>query len=115
MNLHTDLYRATPPAAVATVPHRRRGTRFVAVLLVALLAVGAGVAVTELVNGGSGSVARPSTVAATVPSTADARTLWSWLAALPAADRDEVMAALIRDIPEAIRAIVAGAVPSTMR
>jgi hypothetical protein len=115
VNLHTDLYRATPPAVVATVPLRRRGTRFVAVTLAALLAVGAGVAVTELVDHGSGSVASTSTPAATVPSTADAQTLWTWLAELPAADRYEVMAAIIPDIPEAIRAIVAGMVPSTIR
>jgi hypothetical protein len=60
MNLQTDLYRATPPAAVATVPRRRRGTAFVAVSLVALLAIGVGVAVAQIADGGSRSVAQPT-------------------------------------------------------
>ena len=72
MNLHTDLYRATPPAAVATVPRRRRGTAFVAVSLVALLCIGVGVAAAALVADGSGSVARPSTAAAPVTVAANA-------------------------------------------
>jgi hypothetical protein len=60
MNLQTDIYRATPPAAVATVPRRRRRTAFVAVSLVALLAIGVGVAVAQIADGGSRSVAQPT-------------------------------------------------------
>jgi hypothetical protein len=66
MNLHTDLCRATPPAAVATVPRRRRGTAFVAVSPVALLAIGVGVAVAQIADGGSRSVAQPTTPAPAV-------------------------------------------------
>ena len=110
MNLHADLYRATPPAAIATVPHRRWRTTLVALGMVTVLAIGAGVAAAALVDDGSGSVARPSTAAAPVTSTAESQALWSFLADLPAVDRDQVIAALVPDARGALEAIVAGMV-----
>ena len=108
MNLHTDLYRATPPAALVTVPHRRWRTTFAALGMVTVLAIGAGVAAAALVDDGSGSVARPSTPAAAATNTADVETLWRWLAQLPAADRDQALAALVADPAGALEAIIAG-------
>ena len=109
MNLRTDTYPVTPPAAIATVPRRRRRTTFVALGIVTLLAFGAGVGAAALVDDGSGSVARPpTTAAATANSTSDADTLYRWLAQLPTAERDHVLVALIHDPSGAVRAVVAG-------
>jgi hypothetical protein len=115
MNLHTDTYPATPPTAVATIPHRRWRTTFVALAMVTLLAIGAGVGAAALLDNGSGSVARPSTPAAngaTATATTDANTLWSYLAQLPATERDQVLVALVHDPTGALRAVVAGMVNS---
>ena len=71
--------------------------------MVTVLAIGAGVAAAALVDDGSGSVARPSTPAATATNTADVETLWRWLAQLPAADRDQALAALVADPAGAAR------------
>ena len=59
MNIATDTYPATAPATVATAPHRRRRTTFVALGLATLLGIGAGVGAAALLDDGSGSVARP--------------------------------------------------------
>jgi hypothetical protein len=67
MNTHTDTYPTTPPTIVATAPHHRRRTTFVALSVVTLLAIGAVVAVAQLANDGSGSVVHPSTAAALSP------------------------------------------------
>ena len=112
MNIHTDTYPATPPTAVATVPHRRRRTTFVALGIVAVLAVGAGVGAAALVDDGSGSVARPPAAAATATSPTDVDTLWSYLAQLPTAERDQVLLTLIHDPTGALGAIVTGMVNS---
>ena len=108
MNIHTDTYPATPPATIATVPHRRWRTPFVVLGMVTLLAIGAGVGAAALVDDGSGSVARPPTAAVTATSTTDADTLWSYLTTLPAAERDHVLVALVHDPTGALQAIVAG-------
>ena len=76
--------------------------------MVTVLAIGAGVATAALVDDGPGSVARPSTAAATVTSTNEVDTLWQWLAALPAADREKVITAIVPDVHGALQAIVAG-------
>jgi hypothetical protein len=112
MSLRTDTYPASPPATVANVPHRRWRTNFVALGMVALLAIGAGVGTAALLDEGSGSVARPPAPAATVTSIIDVDTLWSYLAQLPAAERDQVLGALIHDPSSALRAIVTGMVNS---
>jgi hypothetical protein len=111
MNLSTETYTATPPAAVATVPRRRWRTNFVALGIVTLLAIGAGVGTAALLDDGSGSVARPSPVSAGVRSTTDAETLWSYLDQLPAAERNQVLIAL-HDPTAALGAIVTGMVNS---
>jgi hypothetical protein len=67
MSLRTETYPTTPPAAVAPVSHRHWKTPLVALSVVILLAIGAVVAVTQLANGGSESVAHPSTAAASSP------------------------------------------------
>ncbi len=67
MSTRTDTYPTTPPAAVATAPHHRRRTTLVALSVVTLLAIGAVVAVAQLANDGSGSLAHPSTAAARPP------------------------------------------------
>jgi hypothetical protein len=108
MSVSTDTYPATPPAAVATAPHPRRRTTFVAFGMATLLGIGAGVGAAALVDNGSSSVARPPTVTATATSTTDADTLWSYLATLPTAERDHVLVALTHDPTGALRAIVAG-------
>jgi hypothetical protein len=64
MSLRTDAYRTTPPAAVAPVSHRHWKTPLVALSVVTLLAIGAVVAVAQLANEGSGSVAHPPPAAA---------------------------------------------------
>ena len=110
MNIHTDTYPVTPAAAVATVPHRRWRTTFVALGIVTLLAIGAGVGVAAHIDDGSGSVARPPTATATTTSTTDADTLWSYLTTLPTAERDHVLVALTHDPTGAVRAIIAGEV-----
>jgi hypothetical protein len=112
MNIHTDTYPTTPPAVVATVPHRRRRTTFIALGMVTLLAIGAGVGAAVLVDDGSGPVARPPTAAATATSPTDVDTLWSYLAQLPTAERDHVLVTLIDDPTGALRAIVIGMVNS---
>ena len=111
MTLQTDTYPAIPPAAVPAVPHRRRRTTFVAVGMVTLLAIGAGVGAAALVDDGSGSVA-PPTAAATATSPTDADTLWSYLAQLPTAERQHVLVTLIDDPTSALQAIVTGMVNS---
>ena len=108
MNLRTDTYAATPSAVVASVPHRRWRTNFVALGMVTLLAIGAGVATAALLDEGSGSVARPPAPAAAVTSTTDVDTLWNYLAQLPTGERDQVLGALIHDPTGALRAIVTG-------
>jgi hypothetical protein len=113
MNLRTDTYAATPPAVVATVPRRRWRTNFVALGMVTLLAIGAGVGTAALLDDGSGSVARSSPVSASVTSTADAETVWSYLDQLPIAERDQVLVALIHDPTAALGAIVTGMVNSS--
>ena len=110
MTTHTDTYPAPSPAAVVTVPHRRWKRSFVALGLVTLLAFGAGVGSAALFDDGSSSVARPPTAAATVPSTADTEALWSYLAQLPAAERDEVLGAFIPDPTGALAVIGAARV-----
>jgi hypothetical protein len=107
---HPDTYPANPPIAVAVVPRRRRKSTFVALGMAALLAFGAGVGAAALVDDGSGPVAHPSTAVASATSTTDADTLWSYLATLPAAERDHVLVALIHDPTGALRAVVAGMV-----
>ena len=111
MNLHTDTIAATPPVPVAAAPHRRRRTTFVALGMVTLLAIGAGVGAAALVDDGSGTVARPPT-AGTATSTTDADTLWSYLAQLPTTKRDQVLVTLIHDPTGALQAIVTGMVNS---
>jgi hypothetical protein len=64
MSLRTDTYPTTPPAAVAPVSHRQWKTPLIALLVVTLLAIGAVVAVAQLANDGSGSVAHPRAAAA---------------------------------------------------
>jgi hypothetical protein len=112
MNLRTDTYPATPPATVAAAPRRRWTTNFVALGMVALLAIGAGVGTAALLDDGSGSVARSSPATASVASTTDAETVWSYLDQLPAAERDQVLVALIDDPTAALGAIVTGMVNS---
>ena len=108
MNIQTDTYPATPPAVVATVPHRRRKTTLVALGLVTFLAIGAGVGAAALIDDGSGSTARPPTAAAAVATSSDADALWSYLTQLPPAERDAVLIALIPDPTGALGAIGAG-------
>jgi hypothetical protein len=110
MSLHTDTYPATPPAAGATVPRRRWRTTFAALGMGALLAIGAGIGAAALLDDGSGSVGRPSTATATATSPTDVDTLWSYLAQLPTAERDHVLATLIHDPTGALRGVVAGMV-----
>ncbi len=64
MSLRTDTYPTTTSAAVAPVSHRHWKTPLIALSVVTLLAIGAVVAVAQLVNDGSGSVAHPPTAAA---------------------------------------------------
>ena len=113
MSLSSETYPTTSPAAVATVPHRRWTMIFVALGMVALLAIGAGVGTAALLDDGSGSVSRSSPAPASVTSIADADTVWSYLSQLPAAERDQVLAGLIPDPTRALRAIVTGMVNST--
>jgi hypothetical protein len=106
MSLHADTYPASPPAAVAMIPRRRWRMTFAALGMAALLAIGAGVGTAALLDDGSGSVARPSTATATATSTSDADTLWSYLAQLPAAERNQVLVAILHDPRSALQAIV---------
>jgi len=112
MSLQTDTYPAPPPTAVASAPRRRRKTTFVALGMAALLAFGAGVGAAALVDDGSGPVADPPTAVASATSIGDADTLWSYLAQLPAAQRDHVLVALVHDPTAALSAIVTGMVNS---
>jgi hypothetical protein len=64
MSLRTETYPTTPPAAVAPVSHRHWKAPLIALSVVTLLAIGAVVAVAQLANDGSRSVAHPSTAVA---------------------------------------------------
>ena len=64
MSLRTDTYPTTASAAVAPVSHRHWKTPLIALSVVTLLAIGGVVAVAQLANDGSGSVAHPPTAAA---------------------------------------------------
>jgi hypothetical protein len=108
MSTRTDTYPTTPPTAVATVPPRRWRTAFVALGLATLLGIGAGVGAAALLDDDSGPVAHPSTPDATATSTTDAETLWSYLAQLPTAERDQALASLTHDPTGALRAVIAG-------
>jgi hypothetical protein len=109
MNIATDTYPATAPAPVATVPPHRWRTTFVALGLATLLGIGAGVGAAALLDDDSGPVAHPSTAAAaTATNTTDADTLWSYLAQLPTAERDQALASLTHDPSGALRAVIAG-------
>ena len=107
---HTDTYPTTPSAAVATVPHRRRRTTLVALGMATLLGIGVGVGAAALVDHGSSSVVRPPAATATANGTTDADFLWNYLAALPIAERDHVLVALVPDPTSAFGAIAAGEV-----
>jgi hypothetical protein len=76
-----------------------------------LFTFGAGLGAAALLDHDeSGSVARPSTaaVAATPTSITDADTLWSYLAQLPADERDYILVGLSHNPTAALRAITAG-------
>jgi hypothetical protein len=47
---------------------------------------------------------------ATAPRSADVDTLWSWLAALPPADREQALVAFVPDVRGALQALLAGMV-----
>jgi hypothetical protein len=83
MSLRTDTYATAPPAAIAAVSHRRWQTPLIALGVVTLLAMGAVVAVAQLANDGSGSVAHPPAAApATIQANACALEMTHLLATI---------------------------------
>jgi hypothetical protein len=108
MNIATDTYPATPTAPVATVPPHGRKTTSLALSLAMLLGIGAGVGAAALLDDDPGPVAHPSTAVAAATNTTDVDTLWSYLAQLPTAERDQALASLTHDPTGALRAVIAG-------